>query len=451
MLLALALVFVAILLFSIFKPILNPGLLALTFVFFISPLIENPKIGSVASLFPTSLFLTLLGVTFFFTTLNSTGLITTLLQRILTLTKPVPHLVPAILFALVAFLTALGLGNIASVALIAPLAIPLATELRISPFLMTILIVGGANASSFSPLTVPGIFTNDFIQKSGILIEKMTPTTMRWWIFWLVFLSISATSFASFLLLGGGNWLKLKKQFRNRTSSDNLQTIEPPQPSFTREQRHASYLCLVLAGLFLVGCISSLPILVGTISEPLLNITQRFGDVGFIGWLGSSLLLLTRLGSLDKGLKEVPWQTLLLISGMSTFVELLSRLGLPEAISAIVQQNIPNSLLPAAFAASSGLLSAFSSSVGVALPVFFPIVEAVSKSIESALAQTLIVAVAVGSHLVDASPLSTLGALCLAQIKDEQAQAKTYRNLLLYSFCMIPVAALLAFLLKLVF
>jgi Na+/H+ antiporter NhaD/arsenite permease-like protein len=161
--------------------------------------------------------------------------------------------------------------------------------------------------------------------------------------------------------------------------------------------------------------------------------------------------LLTRLGSLDKGLKEVPWQTLLLISGMSTFVELLSRLGLPEAISAIVQQNIPNSLLPSAFAASSGLLSAFSSSVGVALPVFFPIVEAISKSIESGLAQTLIVAVAAGSHLVDASPLSTLGALCLAQIKDEQSQAKTYRNLLLYSFCMIPVAALLAFLLKLVF
>lgn len=451
MLLAFVIVFASILILSLFKPTLNPGLLALTVVFFVAPLIENPKIGSVANLFPTSLFLTLLGVTFFFATLNSTGLMSTLLQRILTLTQPVPHLVPAILFVLVAVLTALGLGNIASVALIAPLAIPLAAQLRISPFLMIILIVGGANAASFSPLTVPGIFTNDFIQKSEILREKMTHTTMRWWIFWLVFLSISATSFASFLLLGGRDWLKFKKQFRNKKSSDNLQSIAPLQPPFTREQRRTSFLCLVLAGLFLIGCISSLPGLVGIISGSILIITQRFGDVGFIGWFGSLLLLLTRLGSLDKGLKEVPWQTLLLVSGMSTFVELLSRLGLPEAISAIVQQNIPNSLLPAVFSASSGLLSAFSSSVGVALPVFFPIVEAVSKSIEASLAQTLIVAVALGSHLVDASPLSTLGALCLAQIKDKQHQAKTYRNLLLYSFSMIPVAALLAFLLKLVF
>jgi Na+/H+ antiporter NhaD/arsenite permease-like protein len=162
-------------------------------------------------------------------------------------------------------------------------------------------------------------------------------------------------------------------------------------------------------------------------------------------------MLLFGLGSFERSLKSIPWGTLLLVCGMSTYIELLSRVGLAEAVSALVQKNIAEGLLPAAFASSAALLSAFSSSVGVALPVFMPIVEAVSKTLETGLTQTLIIAVAVGSHLVDASPLSTLGALCLAQIRDSEEQNRAYRALLVYSFVMIPVAALWAFVIELLF
>ena len=102
----------------------------------------------------------------------------------------------------------------------------------------------------------------------------------------------------------------------------------------------------------------------------------------------------------------------------------------------------PHSVLPSLFAGSSGLLSAFSSSVVVALPLFFPIIESISQTLTAGMAAVLISSVAVGFHLVDASPSSTLGALCLGQITNQSLRAKSYRSLLTYSFFVIPIAGI---------
>ncbi|MEN9530182.1 MAG: hypothetical protein RI932_2055, partial [Pseudomonadota bacterium] len=233
MLLLLSLIFAAILIISIFKPSLNPGLPALALAFLLAPLLPESSASSVAQLFPTSLFLTLWGVTFFFSLLNSSGLIDLILQRILTLVRPFPRMLPLVLFSLVAALTAAGLGNIAAIALMAPLAIPLARELQVSAFLMTALIVGAANAASFSPLTLPGIFTNDFIQKSPTLSAALDPSSLRWWIFWSVFTCISATAVVSFLFMGGRKWLI---SMHTNANPSNLNSQLKPEP-LTQEQK----------------------------------------------------------------------------------------------------------------------------------------------------------------------------------------------------------------------
>ncbi|MEY3900748.1 MAG: hypothetical protein RL189_54 [Pseudomonadota bacterium] len=446
MLIAFSLIFAAILLLSIFNSKVNAGIPALVVVLFAVPLIPDGNVGRASTLFPTSLFLTLLGVTFFFTTLNSCGLIDNLLQKILRLFVPFPRLLPVVLFLIVASLTALGLGNIATIALLAPLAIPLARQIGMSTFLMTLLLVGAANAASFSPLTLPGIFTNEFIQNSEILRRHMQPSTMRWWIFWSVFFCISFTTIFSFFILGGKKWLN------QSTSTATNESAAESSVRLNRQQKQTATLATILAILFIVGCVLALPFWESLLDPHVLAIPRRFADVGLIGWMGGLLMILFGLVEPEKNLKNVPWPTLILVCGMSTYIELLSRLGLPDAIATLAQQSIATQLLPAAFAAGSALLSAFSSSVGVALPVFMPIVQSVAQSVETSIAQSTTIAVAVGSHLVDASPLSTLGALCLAQIKDTQEQSSTYRSLLIYSFSMIPVAAALSFLLsKLVF
>lgn len=437
MLIVLSVLFATILFLSIIRPQMNPGIPALVISLFLAPLIEHPSIGGIARLFPSSLFLTLLGVTFFFASLNSSGLIDVILKRILGFTKPFPKLVPWVIFALVAVFTAAGLGNIAAIALIAPLAIPLAKELGLSPFLMTLLIVGAANAASFSPLTLPGIFINEFIQKSEQLSKNINPATMRWWVFWLVFFSIAVTSLLSFFLLGGQRWFR-----QHSSASVSVSDSSTEHAGLTSQQKRSAIVAAAIASIFVIGCVAGLRFWETSVPPQILNFFRRFGEVGVVGWLGGFLMVSLGLSRPERDLKAVPWSTLILVCGMSTYIELLSRLGLPDAISALVQRSLPESLLPSAFAASSALLSAFSSSVGVALPVFMPIVESVSKELDPIMSQALTIAVAVGSHLVDASPLSTLGALCLAQIKDSDEQTRSYRALLIYSFAMIPVAGL---------
>jgi hypothetical protein len=56
-----------------------------------------------------------------------------------------------------------------------------------------------------------------------------------------------------------------------------------------------------------------------------------------------------------------------------------------------------------------------------------------------------VIAIDVGSHMVDVSPLSTLGALCLAALPDGFDRSSVFRPLLIWGLGMAFVGALLAF------
>jgi hypothetical protein len=53
------------------------------------------------------------------------------------------------------------------------------------------------------------------------------------------------------------------------------------------------------------------------------------------------------------------------------------------------------------------------------------------------------ISINVGSALVDVSPLSTLGALCVATVADRAASRDLFRRLLLWGFSMAVVGAVL--------
>jgi hypothetical protein len=50
----------------------------------------------------------------------------------------------------------------------------------------------------------------------------------------------------------------------------------------------------------------------------------------------------------------------------------------------------------------------------------------------------------VGSSLVDVSPLSTLGALCVAAVADPDSARRLFRQLLIWGLSMAVVGAMLA-------
>ena len=89
----------------------------------------------------------------------------------------------------------------------------------------------------------------------------------------------------------------------------------------------------------------------------------------------------------------------------------------------------------------TGVISAYSSSSGVVVPMFLPLVPGLIKEIGGGNPVALISSINVGAHLVDSSPLSTLGALCIACAGEHEDKSKLFKNLLLWGLAMSVVGA----------
>ena len=83
------------------------------------------------------------------------------------------------------------------------------------------------------------------------------------------------------------------------------------------------------------------------------------------------------------------------------------------------------------------------STSGVVLPVFLPMVPSLATATGATEPLAIALSINVGSSLVDVSPLSTLGALCVAALGKDEADPKLYFKLLAWGMAMTVVGAAL--------
>ena len=93
----------------------------------------------------------------------------------------------------------------------------------------------------------------------------------------------------------------------------------------------------------------------------------------------------------------------------------------------------------------TGVVSVYSSTSGVVLPAFLPMVPGLTAALPGASAIAIASSMNIGGHLVDVSPLSTIGALCLAGAPPEESRA-LFNKLLAWGLSMSVVGATLCFL-----
>ena len=149
-------VLVAIVLFSCFRDI-NVGILGTAGGLIVGLVFSGMKISEVYKGWPLSLFMILVGVTFMFSAAEVNGTMEKFSAVCVRLAKANIRLIPFILFFLVTFITTIGPGNIATTALMAPMCMAIAGRIGLSPFCMTLLVVGAANGAAFSPFAPTGI------------------------------------------------------------------------------------------------------------------------------------------------------------------------------------------------------------------------------------------------------------------------------------------------------
>jgi Na+/H+ antiporter NhaC len=118
------------------------------------------------------------------------------------------------------------------------------------------------------------------------------------------------------------------------------------------------------------------------------------------------------------------------VGGLELFTGLLARLATPATINGVI-------------AFVTGVISSCSSTSGVVLPTFLPTAPGLVQQVGGGDPLAVALSINVGSALVDVSPLSTVGAMCVAAIGDQRASRDVFRKLLIWGLLMTLVGALL--------
>ena len=144
----------------------------------------------------------------------------------------------------------------------------------------------------------------------------------------------------------------------------------------------------------------------------------------------------------QAAVSSVPWSVLLMVSGMSVLVGVLEKTGGMELFSSLLARTATPDTVNGAMAFVTGLISTYSSTSGVVYPAFLPMVPGLVEKLGGGSALEVALSINVGAALVDVSPLSTIGALCVAALPVGGDGKKLFRQMLLWGFAMVIVGAL---------
>lgn len=412
----------------------NPGVLSVALAWLIAvvaaPLCGHKlEIKDVVGGFPSELFLTLVGVTLLFAQAQVNGS----LERV---SRPAVHccrgnagLIPLMFFLLTAGLSAVGAGNIAAAALMAPLAMAAAGRAGIPPLLMTIMVAHGSLAGALSPFAPTGIIADK------LLHDKMGLVNVEGLTFGYNLLAQAIVGVAGYLLLGG--W-RLYSQNSQKPPADVQRAqaaratskpanADPADESGEMQPRHWMTLAII-AGL-------------------ITGVIFAGWHVGLAAFVGAALMALVRLSDESKAVRQMPWSVIVMVCGVTVLTALLEKTGGIDRFAEIIgKTSTPDTVIPIITLITGGV-SVYSSTSGVVLPAFLPMVPKLVVQLGGGDPLKIALAVIVGGHLVDSSPLSTIGALCISAAPETIDRRRLFNQVLAWGLSMTVVGAGLCYLL----
>ncbi|XKK39940.1 SLC13 family permease [Nocardiopsis sp. ARC36] len=164
-------------------------------------------------------------------------------------------------------------------------------------------------------------------------------------------------------------------------------------------------------------------------------------DVGFVALSVTVVLALISPKAQKNALSQISWPTVLLITGMLTFVGVMESAGTIDYVGDAAASLGAPLLVALVLCYIGAVVSAFASStaiLGATIPLAIPFLMMGEIS-----ATGVIVALAVSSTIVDVSPFSTNGALVLANASGVDPD-KFYRQILVYSAIVVLVGPMIA-------
>jgi di/tricarboxylate transporter len=382
------------------------------------------------------LVLTLVGVTYLFAIARNNGTVDLIVRGAVRMVGGRVALIPWVMFAVTAVLTAIGAASPAACAIVGPIALGFAVRHRINPLMMGMFVVHGAQAGGFSPISIYGVITNSVMAENGLPVNEMA-------IFLSSLLVNLAIAVALFFALGGRQLASRRVEpeldddlvgggTRGGHGNGGATAMTNGGGRTATEARAATTVTPRLADQVVTLVAFGAVAFVALVFER---------NIGFAA-ITAAVILTALFPKEQKGaIKQIAWSTVLLVAGVSTFAAILNKAGAPEAVG-MWAAGLGTVLIGAlVLCYVGGITSAFASSTAL-LPIIVPIaIPLIATGEVSAVA--VVAALAVASTIVDVSPFSTNGALMVANRPDTISEERYYKQVLYYSLLVTLAGPLL--------
>ncbi|HSK95979.1 MAG TPA: SLC13 family permease [Euzebyales bacterium] len=415
-------VLVAMFVVATIRPV-NIGVLGFVAAFVVGSAYTDLAGDEISSLFPGDLFVLLVGITFLFAIAQDNGTIDWLVDASVRAVGGRLVAIPWIMFVVAATMTAVGAVSPGAVAILAPVALGVAARHGISQMLMGLMVVHGAQAGGFSPISVYGVIVNGVVARADLpsdpvflFLASLIVNFVVAVIAFLVFGGLpllrggragpepematagvgTAAGPAGGGAASGGDPAAVAAREPGSDATPGPGPTSQTDPAAERPAGRTREQTLTLVGLAALA--------VAAVGFNL--------DVGLTAFVVALVLAVLSPDGHRHALNGVAWSVVVLVGGVLTYVGVMEEIGTIDYVGNAVAGLAAPLVVALLLCYVGGIVSAFASSVailGATIPLAVPFLQ------EGAIgAVAMIAALSVSSTVVDCSPLSTNGALVLA-------------------------------------
>ena len=233
--------------------------------------------------------------------------------------------------------------------------------------------------------------------------------------------------------MGGLKWIREQKG-----AALDIDELAPKPEPFNAAQKTT---LLMVAILIILVVVPGLPGMKGVFPKAITNMLSNVGSISFVL---SIVLMLTGYGDSKAAVKVMPWSVIMMVCGVSVLIDVMDKAGGLNFLVEVMASVAGPTTICFWTAFVPAVISAYSSSSGVVMPMFLPMTPGLVE-LTGGDPIAIISAIDVGSHLVDTSPLSTLGALCIASAGEEEDKGVLFRKLLIWGLSMSIVSGIVCY------
>ena len=374
---------------------INVGLVAILAVTIFGTFIGE-KDSVIIKGFSSSLFIMLLGVSFLCSIGITNGSLELMSKKILKLSGGYAFIAPILIYIIGFGIAAIGPGCVPALGIVAALSLPLGKSTGYDPVMLAIIGERGSFTGRFSPITPESLLIQKLTEPQGITNYQSII---------LIYASVTTIILSVIIFI-------IFKGYKVKTQKMEQNEI----PSFNKNQ------IFTLIGFLIV----------------IIACTFYKRNVGLISFAVGILLILIKAADEKAVFKAISWSTLLMITGFGMLMDIVILVGGVSLLSDSLAKIMTPHTAVAIQGLTGGIMSWFSSAIGVVWPTLVPTVGNIANSV-GVPADSLISILCLTASFAGLSPASTGGGLIMAANATDPDFTKEKENKLFIKLFAISV------------